>query len=178
MKLTNYVRDAFVRRVMDDLPATPDYEDQAGKILTDDCVAQLPAEVRTLWFRTDLRQYLDCRDRHHHYRGTGGSTTIYYTAFDSNNGPGSKPREEASARADALLAKAVDADRHRDELGTRLRQVAYGCTTVAALRLALPEFEKYMPEKPTKPDRSVPVVTGVYEAFRAAGWPKDGAAAT
>ncbi len=178
MKLTNHLRDVFVRRVMDDLPATPDYEDQAGKILTDDCIAQLPAEVRALWLRMDLRQYLDCRGRPYHYRGTGGIRTIFYTAFNSDNGSGDEPRKEAFQKADALLAKAVAAGKSRDELKTKLRQVAYGCTTVAALRLALPEFEKYMPEKPAKPDRSVPVVTGVYEAFRAAGWPKDGAAAT
>ena len=178
MKLTNHLRDVFVRRVMDDLPATPDYKDQAGKILTDDCVAQLPADVRAIWFRTDLRQYLDCRDRLYHHRDARGSATSYYTAFDCNDGPGSEPRKEALRRADELLSKAVAADKSRGELETKLRQVAYGRTTVAALRLALPEFEKYMPDKPAKPDRSLPVVAGVYAAFRAAGWPKDGATAS
>ncbi|TXH52276.1 MAG: hypothetical protein E6Q97_16370 [Desulfurellales bacterium] len=178
MKLTNHLRDVFVRRVMVDLPATPDYKDQAGKILTDDCIAQLPEDVRAIWFRTDLRQYLDYRDRPYYRRDALGSTTTYYIAFGCSDGPGSEPCKEACKRADALLAKAVAADKSRDELKTKLRGVAYGCTTVAALRLALPEFEKYMPEKPAKPERSLPVVTGVYAAFRAAGWPKDGATAS
>lgn len=41
-----------------------------------------------------------------------------------------------------------------------------------ALRAAMPEFAKYLPEADKAPDRSLPVVANVVSEFTKAGWPK------
>ena len=47
MKLTNIIRDAFVRSVMNDVP-TVDYSEQIREVVTKEAVAQLPEKVRAL----------------------------------------------------------------------------------------------------------------------------------
>lgn len=58
------------------------------------------------------------------------------------------------------------------DLSNKLRAAAKAHSSVKALRAAMPEFAKYLPEADKAPDRSLPVVANVVSEFTKAGWPK------
>lgn len=66
----------------------------------------------------------------------------------------------------------------RQELESRLRSVAYSCSTLKQLNAALPEFEKYMPSDKEALAQNLPALANVVADFIAAGWPKDKEKAT
>lgn len=48
MRLTNYMRDAFVKALMQDVPQI-DYDQQIRDLAMKRCVERLPPKVRALW---------------------------------------------------------------------------------------------------------------------------------
>lgn len=59
-----------------------------------------------------------------------------------------------------------------ENLQTRLKGVAYACTTRKQLEEALPEFSSYLPEEEAKAAKNLPAVANVLSDFVKAGWPK------
>lgn len=169
MKLTNCIRDAFVRSVMTDVP-TIDYEEPARKELERVALSLLPVAIRKAWADKELRQYVN-----------SGSVTV--NRFVSASVP--EPRGWQDARAfhekvlqaadvSELLAKHEAQRTQRGALESKVRGVAYGMTTRKALADALPEFAKYLPADEGAAIRSLPVIANVVSDFVKAGWPKDG----
>lgn len=165
MRLTNYIRDAFIDSVMNDTPCT-DYKEQARKLALADVVDQLPPKVKAVWDAKDLRDYIDTATLQ---MGSGyvlGSVTV----------PGvygkAKFTDATKKALDELQQLAKKQSNDRDTLRSRLKSIAYACSTRKALAEALPEFEKYLPDE-EKTSRSLPVVSGVVSDFVKAGWPKD-----
>lgn len=170
MKLTNYIRDAFIASVLNDTPSV-DYTEQARAAAVKDIVAQLPKKVRAVWEDKDLRDWVETTTV---YLGNGlGSATV----------PGlygeKRPKlSEAGEKAVAALCELHSSQRSvREDLHNKLRSVAYACGTRKALAEALPEFEKYLPAE-AQTARSLPVVANVVASFVKAGWPKDKKAET
>jgi hypothetical protein len=161
MRLTNYMRDAFICAAMNDVPQV-DYDPAIREAATKAALANLPMKVQAVWSDPETRQHLETT-----YCSFGHRFTI--------NVPGACTKEHrAIAEAAALpLVEKSDAQRKsRDALQSKLRAVAYGVTTRKALVDALPEFEKYLPADEPAAIKTLPVLANVVTDFVKAGWPK------
>lgn len=166
MRLTNTMRDAFIRAAMHDVPKEVDHSEEIRKIVTKDFVEKLPPKVRAVYDDPSICDWL--KSDHNHY----GDVSVRYPARETS-GWSTKPKlsPNVQKKVDELAQKKKDNDKLRNELEAKLRNVAYSCTTRKQLAEALPEFEKYLPEDEAKAIRSLPVVTNVVADFVKAGWP-------
>ena len=160
MRLTNYIRDAFVTSVMDDVPRV-NYHQQAEDLLRKSVIEELPLKVRAVWADTDTRGYLDTISINCH----GLHLRV----------PGLEHRNSAPAAAVAELTRLdtlhKEQTQARLKLEEGLRAVAYGSTTRKSLVDKLPEFEKYLPKEDEKPS-NLPALANIVTSFMEAGWPK------
>lgn len=162
MKLTNYIRDAFVKAAMADVPKT-DYNEQAEKIARDQLSEMLKAAFpgvkmsskNTSWFLSGSIAM------------PGDLATIH----------GIRPDYEC-LRLTPSWAKMVELNRlhveqrvKRNALSSQLRGAAYACNTTKQLRELLPEFDKYLPAEEEKTCRTLPAVANIVADFTKAGWP-------
>jgi len=167
MKLTNYLRNAFVSAVMQDVPIK-DFDEEIDKVLVEAVAKELPEKLRAAWLDPLLRCYFDTRYIHMH-----GDFYVHIPAplysYDGSN-------ELCCRIKNALLPLAeqrAEARTTRQELENKLHAVVAGCNTRKQLVEALPEFEKYAPQETAKL-AGLPAVSGVVAALVAAGWPKEG----
>lgn len=161
MKLTNSMRDAFVRSAMDDVPSI-DYAEKIRSEAQKLAVAGLPPKVRAIYADAALRPYVGTYWRN--------------VANVHMNLPG-KDREEADTFAEKLKhlkAASEEQSASHTSLRAKLKAVAYGVTTRKALAESLPEFVKYLPADEQAALRTVPVLANVVTDFVKAGWPKGG----
>lgn len=161
MRLTNYLRDAFIRAAMDDVPKI-DYDEQMRKLVLDDAIAQLPAKVRAVYLDKSTTGFVNTTWAHKY----GG---ISVPCHDDD---GFKISDVSRIKWEALKKSNEQQTAQRHELETKLKACAYACTTREALFKMLPEFEKYMPATEEKAIRTLPVVANVVSDFVKAGWPK------
>ena len=162
MKLTNAMRDAFVRAVMDDVPSI-DYEEQIRQIVQQTVYNAMPAKLKAVWDDEALR---DCVGTHWMRIVDCMSVTVpYYPSYDD----ALKSVKETCEALHKLHHEQLD---KRCDLKATLYGVVRGKTTTKALIEALPQFEKYVPKDP-QVSRNVPALANVLEAFAAAGWPKE-----
>lgn len=192
MRLTNSIRDAFIRSVMDDLPKVKDYKPELERLIMEDAVVQLPQEVKEVWNKPGLKDFIN---RIHInpisvFKFTKDLGSLRYSINSvaipckNNSSPHSyntlsyNPSFDCRKRVKELLEEWVTENEKRDSAQKKLRAIAYGATTRKALVQALPEFEKYLPpEVSAAIDRSVPVISNVVSEFKELGWPKDSPAA-
>lgn len=173
MRLTKTHREAFVARVMADLPRI-DYQEQIQKIMLDHALAKLPAKVRALYDNTELRPWVSQTywSWWEHVREESLRTQLHVSVYVPANESYSALPEEAKP----LFTAWKDQLRRHHELQTSLIATVAGCSTLRSLRETLPQFAKYMPEV-EEANRNPLAITGVVDAFKAAGWPKDAVAA-
>ena len=137
MKLTNYMRDAFIRSVMQDVPH-PDYSklhDEAQEAL----VKAMSPKVRAA-YKEDPKALKAT------YTNFGReSRTLYYGSVDHSK----------------VLAPIYDKAYARNEAEKKLKSVVYGCSTVKQLRDAFPEFGKHLPSDNKPVTANLPAVSGV-----------------
>lgn len=166
MKLTNYMRDAFVRAVMDDVPEV-DYKQQIRDTALKAVVEAMPAKLRTVWDDSALQ---DCVAMEHTYL-----TDCVYENLPVYPGVGDLLETQVHT-LEALHAKHHTQEDQRYELRTKVKAVAYSAKTRKQLAEMLPEFEKYLPANEAAAIRTLPVVANVVAELMAAGWPKEQAA--
>lgn len=158
MKLTNNLRDAFVRAAMADVPKV-DYTEKARDLINKlNKEYQVKAKIDKVDIMRLASSYLNVASQGVY---VWGLTDIEY----------------ATLRADPEVKKLNDlheAQRkaHR-ELETRLAGAIAGCNTRKQAVEALPEFEKYLPEDAAVAMRSLPAIANVVTDFVKAGWPKN-----
>jgi len=169
MRLTNVIRDSFIRAVMQDLPSPVNYEEQVHKIYKDDAIEQMPAQLRPFALDKELSVWFDTSSVYS-YNAPFSSTYVF-----TRRGYGYTMSETAKAKVTELTAKAKAQQAERDALEEKLRGIAYGCTTRKILAEALPEFEKYLPADEPAACRSLPAVANLVADFTKAGWPKKAA---
>jgi hypothetical protein len=161
MKLTNTIRDAFVRAAMADVPKI-DYQEKTIKVVMEDAIAQLPPKVRAIYKDKDLTCFV---------RTDGKYFGNSYVSV-----PCSKKDFKLTTAAAVKVAEIKESDEaqgeNQKELRQKLHAVAYACSTRKALFDMLPEFEKYLPEDDAAACRTLPVVANVVSDFVKAGWPK------
>lgn len=172
MKLTNYIRDAFIESVMNDVPSI-DYDEQITSLIMKKAVERLPKPVQALWKSEATKVFVvtgQCRVGGHDAVSIGG-----VPGFDDWGSKlmGATPEESKAffAQFDELLAKRKEQKDRRHDLRAKVRAVAYSSTTRKALLEKLPEMEKYLPEEGEKASQ-LPVVANLLGDLVKAGWPK------
>ena len=153
MKLTNYIRDTFVRAVANDVPEVK--FPLAAKI-QELALEKMDQTLRVVWENEKFRHILS--KTHISQAADYGHYNKYVFLGDV---------KESDIIGD--LIKAAEA---RATAISKVRQVAYACTTLKQLRQQLPELEKYMPDEAGKVTKNVPMVLNVVEDLKKAGFPK------
>lgn len=162
MKLTNYIRDAFVKAAMADVPKI-DYNEQAEKIARQQLSDMLKAAFPGVKMDSKNASWLLSGS----IAMPGSLSTIH----------GIRPDYEC-LRGTPAWAKLVELSKQyseqrarRDALSSQLRGAAYSCNTTKQLRELLPEFDKYLPAEEEKTCRTLPAVANIVAEFTKAGWP-------
>lgn len=159
MRLTNSIRDAYIQAVMDDVPSK-DYTEDIRKATMQAAIDALPPKVRAVWDDQETRVWVPsqyCHDGRQSYQIPG--------LYNARN----KVIEAPQVAALVAARKAQDAA--REALKSKLKGVAYACTTRKALADALPEFLQYLPPE-VSPSTNLPALANVVTEFTRAGWPK------
>jgi hypothetical protein len=161
MRLTKYIRQAFVNAAMQDVPKV-DYIEQVRKQVLKEFEDLMPPEVKVAyakhpeWFN---------RGDYYYISGVGNS-------FAVPRPTNMRLPEDALARVNNLVNLYKEQNKKLNELQDKLTAVAEGASTRKALVAALPEFEKYLPAEVETPVRSLPAIANVVAEFTKAGWPK------
>lgn len=162
MKLTNYIRDAFVKAAMADVPKAnynKEAEDLARHQLSDLLKAAFPGvkidSKNSSWFLSGSIEM------------PGNLQTIHglrpdYSCLRAT------PVWAELAKLSVLHTKQESA---RTTLSSQLRGAAYACNTTKQLRELLPEFDKYLPAEEEKTCRTLPAIANIVADFTKAGWP-------
>lgn len=158
MRLTNSIRSAFVKSVMNDTPSV-DYTELMQKEANRIGRAMMPPEVAAAydkhpdWFSAQWTSIGK-------WQGYGPfpACTVYFVAADIQV---------------MNQLKALEYEQHqaRKQLRNQLEQIAASATTTKALAEALPEFARYLPTDEAKA-RNLPALANVVADFVKAGWPK------
>lgn len=162
MRLNQTHREAFVRAVMQDVPAV-NYREQAQKIIQDFQVRHMPKEIQAIYKNAELRGYLDARNFYVSGINGGSYISIYGDA---------KLDDATKAKLNELEKLDFQQRRQHRDLKDKLKAVVASVTTRKALVEALPEFEKYAPAEDAPLSRNVPALANIVTDFMAAGWPK------
>ena len=148
MKLNNHHRDSFIRAVMDDVPEM--------KMTTSDVQGMyeeaMPPKVRNIFKDETLRKHL----RH---EGIYAGSMRHYVC--TGNLSESEIMKDYHAHID-----------ERNKMRSKLRAMAYGCSTLKQLKEAAPDLTKYMPSETGKVTAGVPMIINVMEDLTKLGFPK------
>ena len=165
MRLTNYMRDAFVKAVMNDVPQI-DYSQIAHKVAQDYLVECMPPKVRAVYDDSQTRHYLTTT--HTYFPGTINNASMRGVGDDCYWW---KETPDLRDKISEIAQQLGDQTVRLGELESKINAVAYACTTREALAKAPPEFEKYLPAEATKA-ANLPAVANVVADFVKAEWPK------
>lgn len=171
MKLTNVIRDSFIRAAMQDVPSKADNTEKIRSLVLSDMVNRLPEDVKKVWNNLATRHYLKTD-----YNTYGGVSVNYPAEQQSNSW--NKPALSSVVKdlVDALALENQQNVEALEKLRIKLKAAAYGCTTRKQLVELLPEFEKYLPADEAKAIKSnLPSVANLVSEFSKAGWPKSNA---
>ena len=169
MRLTNFLRDAFVRAVMHDVPST-NYEEQAHKLARDQVRAMFKKEFPTIDYdKACDSEWFNSGSINMPY-GIHGIHIKCMTCWNMLKDEG-----KVWPKLEELGVKKKEQEKKLSELESRLKGVAYACTTRKQLEEALPEFSAYLPEEEAKAAKTLPAVANVLSEFVKAGWPKQNA---
>ena len=158
MRLTNYMRDAFISAAMHDVPQE-DFEDQIQTLLVKAAISCLPPKVRAFYDDPATRDFV-CQTRL-----PCGFKYAYVP------GLGTLP-EGTQEKYIKLKEKQKEQDTRLHGLRRQLRGVAYSARTRKALVALLPEFEKYLPADEQAAIKTLPAIANIVSDFTKAGWPK------
>lgn len=166
MKLTNYIRDAFITAAMQDVPQV-DYAEQAravaNKAIKDAFEKDFPGldfeKVKQIGWFSNV--------------GIKMPNLLMNLYGPAKSWDMLEKTPKVWEKLTELSKKHGEQSEARGTLERKLRAVAYSCTTRKALAEALPEFDNYLPADEAKAIRSLPVVANVVTDFVKAGWPKN-----
>lgn len=167
MRLSNTMREAFVRAAMQDVPAA-DYIEKARVLVTKKEQA-MPKKAGLLYvdpYRLDYKSATFGNWGNRHSFGVRGLTNEEIQVIESDE-----------AIKD-LITQHKEQKERLDALKTKLIGAINACTTRKQAAEALPEFEKYLPADEPKALRSLPALANVAADFVKAGWPKGQKTAT
>lgn len=169
MKLTKYMREAFVRGVMNDVPKV-DYQAQADAMVRKAVRDAMPEGLRKLvdqggealdWLKVSQISV------------PGHSLSSVRTYCPESGGHDFLKFKNPNvwSQLTEINRLAGQQGEQRQALQNKLTGAANSVTTRKALAELLPEFEKYLPADTPAATRMLPVVVGVVDDFKKAGWP-------
>lgn len=165
MRLTNFIRETFVRAVMADVPKK-DFDEEIIKLAKEAIHYTMPKEIIALLNDEKLSRWLNQTYVH----VPDGCSSFHYYKPDNW-----KISEHAPMYWERIInlgkEKKAQTDMRR-ELQKKLETCAAACTTRKQLVDMMPEFEKYLPPDQAKIAREYPLVANVVADFVKAGWPK------
>jgi len=173
LRLTKTLRDSFISRVLADVPQK-DYSELIRSAVVKAARDALPLQIKELLNDETLSKHVL---QSYVTVGVGcGLSVAVHGAFKSEyrSREGYVLPTELDTEEVRILIKEEKAQAAKlASLKSQLHAAVYGANTTLQLRELFPKFAKYLPtEVATSVDRSLPVVTGVLDAFVAAGWPK------
>ena len=158
MKLTNYLREAFVRAAMNDVP-TVDYKEQMRSVINKKVERlQKIAGVTSIDHTRLSHQYI-CIDGASYV--VAGLTASEITQIKD------------SPEVQKLIVLNTAQKTKLAALRSKLEGVIKGCNTRKQAAEALPEFDKYLPPEDAKATSTLPALANVLSDFVKAGWPKN-----
>ena len=158
MRLTNQLKEAIVRAIMQDVPK-PDCSKRHETVQAALVKAMSPA----------------CRKV---YKSLFNPKKVFRTTFAGTlyNGTAYDTREvivgDAPSGLLSELLKPYDAEDAKYAQAKRnLQQAVMACTTTKQFKAAFPEFEKYAPTE-NQPTKNLPAMANVVADLSKLGWPK------
>ena len=168
MRLTKADKEAFVRAVMDDVPKV-DYDEQAKKLVMEELVERMPAEVKAVYKTAPewlTSNYICLR---------GNLQSFYGPVRKYTDTAEFAPRlsEKLSEKLSELSAAKKEQTGTHNEIRAKVRATIDSCTTLKQAKERLPEFEKYLPtERGSFSTANLPAVTNLVADLMNLGWPK------
>jgi len=167
MRLTNYIRDAFVRSALNDVPKE-DFDERAKKLVETFLQKTISETFPGISIQSLVKDGW-IQDRSY-FLLPNQLNMVCIMGPHNNTFLRNKP---IWTELEKLAAKKTKQNEDIDKLQATLKSVAYSCSTTQALRKALPEFSKYLPAEVQGANTSTALVqTNVVEMFRGFGWPK------
>jgi hypothetical protein len=192
MQLNKTHKAKIVLDIMADIPQI-DHTAQAHALLQAKAIEKMPAEVRAVYDKPELRRWLAVRFATHanHIGGSyivwqregelGHGTSLYAYRIHYNDSTEDRElvREVQGPLAD-LSRAAEDQWKARRSMEDKLKTVLAGIRTLKQAKTLLePELHKYLPVEPPKDDAqkaaqaSTALVPYVVANLREMGWPKE-----
>jgi len=165
MRLTNTIRDAFVRSVMNDVPFV-DYNEAASKLVINAIASYFKETFGVEIAELGQGNWVNLQS----VQLPGHLLSVY--TYSSHYNFVERNLPELWETLKALDVRHREQNIQRAKLEEQIRGVTMSVTTRKALADALPEFEKYLPQDEAKAVRTLPVVQNVIADFVKAGWPK------
>lgn len=162
MKLTQTIRDAFVKAVMADVPSV-DYDELARKIAQENICAQMAPKVLALYNDPKLRDFL----AHSFWHGSPGALNGLCLYAHNQLVVTETCMIELQRLADLKTRQ----NGERANLRAPISAAAKAATTAKRLAEMLPELARYLPTENSAPSRALPIVTNAVSNLKAAGWP-------
>lgn len=161
LRLTNTLRDAFIRSVMNDVPKQEVKQQALYKMAHAYAMSKVPANIKKLFLNPETKQYILTRYMNISLFGEDKNRVAnIYTNDEDFQLPGKEALNlrHQLLKDDPKFIELLNATREYQEaeikfvnLRRDLGSAAYSCTTLKALKEALPEFIKYMPNEPDEP---------------------------
>jgi len=167
MRLTNLMRESFVRAVMADVPKK-NFDDEIFKLAKEAVHYSMPNEILGIVSDNKLNIFLHKA----WYSLPDGCPSFHYFRPDE----GLSLSVKAPMYWEKLIALGKEKLAHNrtiSELESKITACAAACSTRKQLADMLPEFQKYMPPDEAKAAQQYPLVANVVAEFVKAGWPKN-----
>lgn len=148
MRLTNYLREAFVRNVSNNIPVV---KAPSFTLIQEMCYNLADPRLKIIYDDEKLRDQLQ-------------RSWVYLEETRGYICPLGVNWEELPA-----VINYREKLQKRREAIDKLRRATYACKTLKELREALPDLTDYMPDEDKPAKISVPMVVGVVEDLTAAG---------
>jgi hypothetical protein len=166
MRLTNNLRDAILRTIMDDVPFI-EYDEQIKELIQKRAVAKLPPLVKRVYDDAALRGYLKLEQYSYQFDYQG----VDFYGWFSHVGDKVELTDEDKFEITRLETLSNVQASVKNELRSKVSGILRGMTTTQAFVKALPEFEKYVP-KDQEATKNLPALANLVSDFVKAGWPK------
>jgi uncharacterized coiled-coil protein SlyX len=174
MRLTNTIRQAFVKAAMQDVPKI-DYAEQIRVMLEKAAKEALSPKVRAVWEDNHLRGFVtDCTEHYTFgYRPNSVRLSVVLPSNHSYSLSGYTLPKEVIEKVNELGNAWAVQEKTLSELSDKLIGAAASVSTREALVKLLPEFEKYLPvDESSAQKTNLPAVANIVSDFVKAGWPK------
>ena len=167
MKLTKFMREAFVRAAMQDVPSV-DYNEKARELVQKAAKEMMPPAIQKL-VKAGGAEVAYIRTGYLSMPGCLSNVTVY--CRDAYPQLSELPTDVQTQVREMAAAAKVQSEKRR-ELDAKLEAAAKSVTTRKALAELLPEFERYLPIDTPAACKTLPAIANVVAEFSKAGWPK------